>query len=92
MTVTHSDTNTIQLLLLKLTSLSLPLFMFCPQRTLPASCMSSVKLNLLSLTVGNNFDRLWGYQTLRPLLTKYCWGRWSLLSKELLLNFWDNTL
>jgi len=35
--------------------------------------MSSVKLSLLSLTVGNNFDRLLGgYQTLRPRLTKYC--------------------
>jgi len=31
-----------------------------------------VKLSLLSLTVGNNFDRLLGgYQTLRPRLTKY---------------------
>jgi len=37
--------------------------------------MSSVKLSLLSLTVGNNFDRLLrGYQTLRPRLTKYCRG------------------
>jgi len=38
--------------------------------------MSSVKLSLPSLTVGNNFDRLLGgYQTLRPRLAKYCRGR-----------------
>ena len=33
-------------------------FVFCPQRNY--QCMTSVKLILLSITIGNSFDRLWG--------------------------------